>query len=430
MGVSIPALLIERFTCPMRDVLWGHVYFTPELAALADSPPFMRLHRILQLGPVYRLYPGATHTRAGHSIGVYHLGRRLLQNLARDAGWISREGAMSFLCACMLHDLGHFPYTHSLKELPLRSHETLTGGLILTDPLKSLVGKCGADPVLTAAIVDSDLYSTTKNNSAVNSSDELFFYRKLLSGCLDPDKLDYLNRDARYCGVPYGAQDVDFIFSRLIPSADRGTDIDSRLIPNVEAILFAKYLMYRTVYWHKQVRAATSMIKKILVKNLESGVIAGEELYGLDDQSLFSLLREKPGSTLAEAVWNGHLYTAIAEIPYKESDHCCLRDIGKRSLYEQLLADELRHAGIPLAPDDLIIDIPEPVSFETNLFVSDEQCSFANSSSAFKTETLGSFVKTLYTVRIFVNPDYCEKIETLRDLFDILYVKKPWLRGI
>ena len=410
--------------------MWGHVYFTPELAALADSPPFMRLHRILQLGPVYRLYPGATHTRAGHSIGVYHLGRRLLQNLARDAGWISREGAMSFLCACMLHDLGHFPYTHSLKELPLRSHETLTGGLILTDPLKSLVGKCGADPVLTAAIVDSDLYSTTKNNSAVNSSDELFFYRKLLSGCLDPDKLDYLNRDARYCGVPYGAQDVDFIFSRLIPSADRGTDIDSRLIPNVEAILFAKYLMYRTVYWHKQVRAATSMIKKILVKNLESGVIAGEELYGLDDQSLFSLLREKPGSTLAEAVWNGHLYTAIAEIPYKESDHCCLRDIGKRSLYEQLLADELRHAGIPLAPDDLIIDIPEPVSFETNLFVSDEQCSFANSSSAFKTETLGSFVKTLYTVRIFVNPDYCEKIETLRDLFDILYVKKPWLRGI
>ena len=424
MEISIPALLTERFTCPTRDVLWGHVYFTPELIALADSPPFMRLHRILQLGPVHRIYPGATHTRAGHSIGVYYLGRRLLQNLAENAGWISREGAMSFLCACLLHDLGHFPYTHSLKELPLCSHETLTGGLILKEPLKSLVGTCGADPALTAAIVDSNF-----SGNVENSSSELFFYRKLLSGCLDPDKLDYLNRDARYCGVPYGAQDVDFILSRLIPSAERGTDIDSRLIPNVEAILFAKYLMYRTVYWHKQVRAATSMIKKALVKNLESGAIAGEELYGLDDQSLFSLLREKPGNTLAEAVRSGHLYTTIAEIPYTESDHCCLRDIGKRSLHEQMLADEFRRAGIPLGPDDLIIDLPEPVSFETNLLVSDEQCSFAHSSSAFKTETLDSFVKTLYTIRIFVNPDYCEKIETLHELSDILYVKKPWLRG-
>src|SRR5215471_17974108 len=99
--MSIQSVLTEGFTNPVRDVLWGHIYLTPELAALTDSAPFMRLHHILQLGPVYRVYPGATHTRASHSIGVYHLGRRLLQNLAeRGADRISREGAMSFLCAC------------------------------------------------------------------------------------------------------------------------------------------------------------------------------------------------------------------------------------------------------------------------------------------------------------------------------------------
>jgi HD superfamily phosphohydrolase len=400
------------------------VYFTPQLAALTESPPFMRLHRILQLGPVHLIYPGATHTRASHSIGVYHLGRRLLQNLVERGAedWVSREGVMAFLCACLLHDLGHFPYTHSLKELPLRSHESLTGAIILSEPMKSLVAACGADPELTAAIVDKELSRT--------GSKELFFYRKLLSGCLDPDKLDYLNRDARYCGVPYGIQDVDFVLSRLIPCLDRGTDIDSRLIPNVEAILFAKYLMYRTVYWHRQVRSATSMIKKALLMGLEKGEITGEDLYNLDDQSLFFLLKEKKtGSALAQAVWNGKLYFTAAEIPINKADHASLKDIARRSRNEELLAGEFRRAGVRLGDNDLIIDVPEPVSFETGLFVLDENSSFAESSSAFKTTTLDSFVKTLYTIRIFINPDFCEKVETLPELSAILNTENLWLRS-
>jgi hypothetical protein len=435
MGSSIQAVLTEGFTCPVRDVLWGHIYFTPELAALINSASFTRLHRILQLGPVYHVYPGATHTRASHSMGVYYLGRRLLQNLVERgrADWISREGALSFLCACLLHDLGHFPYTHSLKELPLRSHESLTGAIILAEPVKSLVANCGADPALTAAIIDKEL--SGKDNT------ELLFSRRLLSGCFDPDKLDYLNRDARYCGVPYGVQDVDFILARLIPCPERGVDIDSRLIPNVEAILFAKYLMYRTVYWHRQVRAATSMIKKALLVGLESKAIAGEELYDLDDQGLFALLRGKPGrsgasagacslaSALAEAVREGRLYAVAAEIPFIEAEHACLRDIGGRSRYEEQLAGEFRRMGVPLDSGDLIIDIPELVSFETGLFVSDEHCGFSESSSAFKTETLNSFVNTLYTIRIFINPEFCEKVETIPELYDILSREKFWLRS-
>jgi len=428
MGVSIQSVLAEGFSCPVRDVLWGHIYLTPELAALTESAPFVRLHRILQLGPVYRIYPGATHTRASHSIGVYHLGRRLLQNLAERGAtdWIGREGAMSFLCACLLHDLGHFPYTHSLKELPLRHHEALTGDIILKEPMKSLVGGCGASPELTAAIVDADRGT---GNAAGGDETELFFYRKLLSGCLDPDKLDYLNRDARYSGVPYGIQDVDFILSRLTPNRERGADIDSRLIPNVEAVLFAKYLMYRTVYWHRQVRACTAMIKKALLEALESGAVAGEELYGLDDQSLFALLRRKTGSALADSVWNGRLFSAVAEIPYSETDHARLKDIGRRSLYEKQLADEFRSRGVNLGPGDLIIDLPEPVSFEAGLFVLDENRNFTESTSAFRTETLNSFVNTLYTVRVFVDSDFCKKVETLPQLCSILYNVESWLRS-
>jgi HD superfamily phosphohydrolase len=375
---------------------------TEKQALLTESAQFMRLNRIMQLGPVYLVYPGATHTRASHSIGVYHLGRRLLQNLAERGAedWLTKEGVNSFLAACLLHDLGHFPYTHSLKELSLSSHESLTGDIILKEPMKSLVGAAGADPALTAAIIDKE-----KNVSG----SELHFYRKLLSGALDPDKLDYLNRDARYCGVPYGAQDVDFILSRLHPDKKRGVDIDSRLIPNVESILFSKYLMYRTVYWHRQVRAVTAMLKKSLISGLKTGQITCEELYNLDDSGLFTLLEQKiknsrscsiSGAALVESVREGKIYATAVEISSEKVDLQAIKGIEDRAKFEENFAVELRRAKFEIKGEDIIIDIPEPVSFETGLFVADEKCSFSESSSAFKPRSVEAFIQTLYTIRI------------------------------
>jgi len=417
MKKTIEASLNEDYTHPVRDVLWGHIYLTEKQALLTESIPFMRLNRIMQLGPVYLVYPGATHTRASHSIGVYHLGRRLLQNLTERgaSGWLTHEGVKSFLAACLLHDLGHFPYTHSLKELSLTSHEELSGIIILSEPVKSLVSAAGADPELTAAIVDKE--KDIKN-------DELNFYRKLLSGALDPDKLDYLNRDARYCGVPYGAQDVDFIFSRLYPNKEQGVDIDSRLIPNVESILFSKYLMYRTVYWHRKVRAATAMVKKALINGLESGKLSGEDLYNLDDTSLFSLIEQKNKNPLIEAVRDGKIFSTIAEIPHEKVNLSEIREIGARTQLEEQLAGRLRCAGISnlleIKGEDIIIDIPEPVSFETGLYVNDENRSFSESSSAFKPETVNAFIQTLYTIRIFLNEKYKESIKTFPQSYSII----------
>ncbi|MCL2759594.1 MAG: HD domain-containing protein [Treponema sp.] len=423
MKSTIEASLTEDYSHPVRDVLWGHIYMTEKQALLTESAPFMRLGRIMQLGPVYLVYPGATHTRASHSIGVYHLGRRLLQNLAERgaSAWLTGEGVKSFLAACLLHDLGHFPYTHSLKELSLSSHESLSGDIILKEPMKSLVGATGADPFLTAAIVDKE-----KNASG----DELFFYRKLLSGALDPDKLDYLNRDARYCGVPYGAQDVDFILSRLHPDKEKGVNIDSRLIPNVESILFSKYLMYRTVYWHRQVRAATAMIKKALINSLETGQITGEDLYDLDDMSLFTLLGQKKAgesnnswknnANLIESVREGRIFITAAEISPEKIDLTTIKKIENRGQFEEKLAGDLRNAGLDITREDIIIDIPEPVSFETGLYVEDEELKFCDSSSAFKPEMVNSFIRTLYTIRVYINHKFKETIKTFPKACSIL----------
>jgi HD superfamily phosphohydrolase len=424
MNMDPRIALQEGYTDPIRDPLWGHIYLTPALAALTRSAAFMRLSRISQLGPVSYVYPGATHTRASHSIGVYHLGRRLLQNLAeRGAHWLSAGGVRSFLCACLLHDLGHFPYTHSLKELPLESHESLTAKLIFREPLRSLAGAAGADPDFCAAIVDAKLPAR---------DGELLFYRKLLSGALDPDKLDYLNRDARYCGVPYGIQDVDFILSRLFPHRERGVDIDSRGIPGVESILFSKYLMYRTVYWHHSVRSATGMIKKVLIRGLEDRAIVPEELYNLDDQSLFALMesRNKGGSfSLAAKVQRGDLFSLAAEFPFDPEKHGGLRNLKDRSRYENALARELSAAlGTAIPGEDLIIDIPEPFSLETGLYVRNEGCYFAESSSAFKAETIRAFAKSLYVVRIFTDNAWASIVQSYPELGNVLHITGKWLQ--
>jgi len=434
MKETVRAALYEGYTEPIRDALWGHIYLTPAISALTESPPFIRLQRIMQLGPALRVYPGATHSRASHSIGVYHLARRLLAHLAEEGAdsWLSPVGIKSFLCAALLHDLGHFPFTHSLKELPLEKHEALTGRLILINPIKDLVSAAGGDPYFAAAIVDSGSGSENHGVIAQEKWDgELEFYRKLLSGSLDPDKLDYLNRDARYCGVPYGAQDVDFILSRLHPHQERGLDIDSRGIPGLESLLFSKYLMYRSVYWHHSVRSATAMVKKALLGALENGIIAAEELYNLDDQGLFSLIsqRDYPLFALVDSVKGGRLFSIAAEIPFEEQAHRKLLDLSGRLQMEKSLAGELSALlGKPLDGDSLIIDLPEPVSFECGLFVTDENCFFSEGSSAFKSSLVDAFVKSMRIIRVFVNPVFEDEIKLNRE--GILQITQKWLHYI
>jgi HD superfamily phosphohydrolase len=434
MKNEVRSALLKDYTEPIRDTLWGHIYLTPALAALTESAPFMRLHRIMQLGPAFRVYPGATHTRASHSIGVYHLARRLLTHLTEEGAdsWLSPEGVKSFLCAALLHDLGHFPYTHSLKELPLKEHEVLTADHITSEPLKSLVAGAGGDPFFTAAIVDDHRSEDTiSEGSGFGKGDkkELLFYRKLLSGALDPDKLDYLSRDGRYCGVPYGAQDVDHTLSRLHPHPERGVDIDSRGISGVESLLFSKYLMYRTVYWHRSVRSATAMVKKAILEGLESGHITGEELYDLDDQGLFALAEklDRPLFTLVDSVRSGRLFTVAAEIPFDENAYEKLLFLHERSHMEESLAAEYSSLlKKPLGAGAIIIDLPEQVSFECGLYVADENCFFPDSTSAFKSGLLDALVKSLRIIRIFVAPDYEDEIKTLRE--EILQITQKWLQ--
>ncbi len=385
----------------VRDPLWKHIYIPSKLYDAVKTEDFVRLTRIRQLGPTYLVYPGATHTRASHSFGVYHIAMRLLERLLEQGAseWTSESGRKAFAAAALFHDLGHFPYTHSLKELPLVEHEELTARILCKNPLKDIIEAWGTNPEQVAAIVDSNI-------KVISNIEETLFFRKLLSGVLDPDKLDYLNRDAFFCGVPYGIQDIDYILSIMYPDKKNGISVDSAGISSVENILFSKYLMYRAVYWHKQVRMATAMMKKTLAAALRKEIVSPDELYNLDDESIHYLLYDRYNSlghskfeeyVCAQELRDQCLYSTVIEIPFDSTNerHLLLEKLENRTNIEQEISMLLQ-----CSPSHILLDIPERISFESDLRIRDLSTNFSNSPTVFSQNTVTSFVSTLRKIRI------------------------------
>ncbi len=368
--------LENDYTEPVRDPVWKHIYLSRGLLRVAEQEPFQKLDRIRQLGPAYLVYPGATHTRRNHSLGVFHLARRLILILARrnqadpasrDGGPsalpvdMTLEGVKAFLCAALLHDIGHFPFAHSLKDLSVEAHETLAGRQIVSDLAPVIRSSLRVEPEAVAAIID--------RRAEYHGSENVRFFWSILSGALDIDKLDYLNRDAFFCGVPYGIQDVDFILEEVFPHPQEGVAISPKGVTALENILFSKYLMYKTVYWHKTVRIATAMIKKAIATGLAEGVIRREDLYGLDDEEFFARFTSaRCGSfRLIEDVRKRALYKQVWREGFREDreTHRRLEDIGTRLALETEIAREASaRVGRPVGRDSIVVDVPERLSFE------------------------------------------------------------------
>ncbi len=414
--------LDNDYTEPVRDPLWGNIMLSRGFKKILASETLQKLNRIKQLGPSYHVYPGATHTRLAHSIGVFHISKRIIHQLLTfdSCPDLSMEGVLAFLCASLLHDLGHFPFAHSLKELPLLDHEILTGNYISSEPLNSLIrDKLEIDPMTVRAIVDKSVRE--------NITPEILFFRSILSGVLDPDKLDYLNRDAYYCGVPYGIQDIDFIINNITPHEETGIALFESGIPAVENLLFSKYLMYRAVYWHKTVRVATSMVKKALYSGMQEGAIKAEELYGLDDESLILNCQNstfKPFQ-LINMVSSRNLLKTAVELPFdiENSAHHCLTFLNTRSRTEKEISFKLKKDfGLDIDPVFIIIDIPEQISFEVDLPIvtGKNTVNFTSSSSVFTKPVVKGFTDVLRKIRLFLPREAVHRLETTDFISEIL----------
>ncbi|MFW6313934.1 MAG: HD domain-containing protein [Spirochaetota bacterium] len=410
--------LDRDYTQPVRDPLWGHIYLSEGLVSILDSLEFQQLSKIKQLGPAHLVYPGATHTRLAHSLGVYHISYRMIRALLTyaSAPTLGRESVAAYLCAALLHDLGHFPFTHSLKELPLAEHEALAAEMVQEGDLaKRIREDVGTDPIMVARIIDESMDD--------GGSSEIRLFRRLLSGSLDPDKLDYLNRDAYFCGVPYGTQDIDFAISRLRPNGETGIALEVSGISAVENILFSKYLMYRAVYWHRNVRVATAMIKEGLYHGLTEGLISENDLYGLTDESFFAGFssRPEPPFELIRRVYDRQLYVSAQDIAFDDHDgaHRRLQQLEHRSRVEErlreLVADSIARRVDPLS---VLIDIPESVSFEVSFPVidGDRVIDYPDAGTVFTPHVIEDFTRTLRRIRLILEPGIASQLTNPREL--------------
>ena len=411
------ANLVGHFTYTVRDPLWKDIPLSAGFKALLGSEVVQKQSRIKRLGPVHLLYPGAVHTRLDHSLGVFHLSRLILLRLLsskvnspESTLNFSDEGLTAFLAAALLHDVGHFPYAHALKDIITQSHESLGAQIIEEEPsLREIIeSKLNTSVEYVTQIIDDTLPCDER---------EILFYRRLLSGTLDPDKLDYLSRDALFCGVPYGVQDAAYIIRHLKVNRETTLYLPLEAIGGVEHLLFAKYSMYKNVYWHPKVRSATATIKKALFLALEEGSITQELLFNLDDESLYHLLEQKappPIYNLAQRVHNNQLLEERGSLPYNSEIHSSLfSDKLFRREAEHSLWEALRKSYPPLSPLEVVIDIPEEVSFEANLMIELEDKSlkdFSEVDPLFTPSTVALFTKSIRQIRLFLPPYISEEV--------------------
>ncbi len=279
----------------VRDPLWHNIRLEAEAAAVVDTPEFQRLRRVKQLGFAHLVYPGAVHTRFLHALGVYHLTRRALEELERRGSLAplappDRELLPLIPLAALLHDVGHYAFSHAMEEVEPDSlpghHEELADRFLRSDAIRAALEEVHPDgPARAGELIRG-------------RSDHPL--QGLVSGSLDLDKIDYLRRDAFFCGVPYGAVDVDRLLdaltlARQAPDAPLEVAVTEKGITALESLLFSKYQMFRNVYWHHTVRAATSAFRRLVESAVHAGLLGREELPGRTDEELMSLLAHRSG---------------------------------------------------------------------------------------------------------------------------------------
>ncbi|HUF27598.1 MAG TPA: HD domain-containing protein [Gemmatimonadaceae bacterium] len=337
----------------IRDPLWNNVRVDELTISLIDTRAFQRLRYIRQLGWAYLVYPGSTHTRFEHAIGTHHLARRALALLEeREAlrGLAVDECAI-IRAAALLHDIGHYPFSHALEEMGAPHHEEVAKPLITDGAVAGVLeqalgaGAPGRIYMLIRGESDSPLQG-------------------LISGPLDLDKIEYLKRDALMCGVPYGEIDVDRLLNSLVIVEDPETGqpvtgIVEKGLSALESLLFAKYQMYRNVYWHHAVRSATAMYKRLVEDALGAGSLDVPTLSHHTDEGLLHRLEtaaEAP-PPLLHALRERRLYKRAFECPAAELDEGC----GEWIAEDRALTTEAENAlalEVGLQPGQLLLDFP------------------------------------------------------------------------
>jgi HD superfamily phosphohydrolase len=225
-----------------NDPVYGFVSVPHGLLLnLIDHPFFQRLRRIRQLGLAPYVYPGALHTRFHHALGALHLMQQAIEVLRSKGTEISDEEAEAVCAAILLHDIGHGPFSHALEHTLVEMHHEDISSLFMEELNRRFGGALGL-----ATAIFRNTYPKQ-------------FLHQLVSGQLDMDRMDYLNRDSFFTGVSEGVIGYDRII-KMLAVHNGELVVEEKGIYSIEKFLIARRLMYWQVYLHKTGVAAEQML--------------------------------------------------------------------------------------------------------------------------------------------------------------------------
>lgn len=294
----------------LRDPVHGLIVFdsdSDEVAwKLIDTPEFQRLRRIKQLGFSEFTFPGATHNRFSHSVGVYHNAQKLMKVVQEsEAGEYDQDRAEAVLYAALLHDVGHGPFSHAFEsareeiaksrgEAAIDNHEIYSARIIRNEEggIYSILEKQRAGlSNEVAAIIEAD--------------DPVDIYHAVISSSFDADRLDFLVRDRYMTGTGTGAIDEDWLIDNLtekLIAVSQDDDDEPQMVPTfvfklkgrqaAEDFLLARYRLYTEVYLHKTTRGMETMLSRLL-RYVGDKTISTADLALEDSMSLVRFLRGK-----------------------------------------------------------------------------------------------------------------------------------------
>ena len=305
------------------DELYGYIALTPDEVHVLDTPAVQRLRRIRQLSLADYVYPGATHSRLSHSLGVMHLAGRLAARLA-GSGWLPRDDVGLLRLAGLLHDIGHLPLSHCLEQLIGHgAHERLTAIIIESNPsLREAISLTCYEPEEVVAVLQGRHREVPPT---------------ILRGDVDADRLDYLPRDALHTGVAYGLIDQERLLDTITITSDGRLAIDQKGLPALENFYIARLHMYKAVCYHKTIIAyeiyMAETVKKLAETNPEL-----EQLTSL--QSLEKAARTGEIDTIDDYWLAQHLYNALKDPDTPARVKTMIRNIiqrkGPKTVYEEI----------------------------------------------------------------------------------------------
>lgn len=309
------------------DSINSDIHLTEREVDVIGTPSFQRLRRLKQLAMGQMVYPSATHTRFAHSIGALGMMIRILGAVKHHDLNISQEQTEQLRLAALLHDIGHYPYSHLMEGLdsvilaeeivegirqpmdrqksPYPPHDEL-GSLIVTqrtDLLKALGGP-------EQAKIVADIFTRSVTADAQLS--------KLVHSSFDIDRWDYLLRDSHATGVPYGHIDINYLLNNLRASPEKVLGFSRKALPAVEHFLLARFFMYRAVYYHKTIfgleEACRQLLRRLRDRNEEHYRIP------LNGEKVKDLVRSDALLTFTDAIVDEIIQKAVDHLGDKDED--------------------------------------------------------------------------------------------------------------